>query len=247
MAYPDAVTVGGNLRNIGVIGDPVTAAAMVNMVQAQLTDAQNLDASLYAMLVGQVALLLNSSGTFDRARSALGTTGIPSINSEGTLPTYNAGVVAFTPIATPTDIWKIAFVTNVVRVTRISISGMATAAATVDIQLIRRSTANTGGTTTTITASKNDANDGAPSATVMYYSAGANPTTGTSAGIVRAEKLNLGAAGAAGKIVWDFSTRNSKGILLRTAAQELVINWGGAAVPAGTVLDIDVEWTEAAA
>lgn len=86
MAYPDAVTVGGNLRNIGVIGDPVTAAAMVNMVQAQLTDAQNLDASLYAMLVGQVALLLNSSGTFDRARS-----NVPEeLSSSATCPTSMA-------------------------------------------------------------------------------------------------------------------------------------------------------------
>jgi hypothetical protein len=77
---------------------------------------------------------------------------------------------------------------------------------------------------------------------VNYYTA--NPSALGTGALIRAQKFNLGAAGAAGSVVWDFSTRNSRGVVLRGATHQLVLNWGGAAVPAGTALDIDVEWSE---
>jgi len=37
---------------------------------------------------------------------------------------------------------------------------------------------------------------------------------------------------------------NSKGLVLRGVAQQYALNWGGAAVPGGTSLAVDWEFTE---
>ncbi len=236
----DSVTVGGKERPVVLIGDP--ASASQNQSVPGLGDGKNL-AGLFAGLAGAVPWLLNASGLYDQQRSAIGTTGIAAVSTESAKATYSVGIIGFTPVATPTDFWQlVGSATKVVRVLRISISGFATAAISEDIQLIRRSTATTGATPTAPAIAQHDSNDAAPTAVVN--SLAANGALGTGAGTLRAQKLNLGATGAAGTIVWDFTTRNSKGIVLRGVAQQVALNWNGAAVPAGTLLDIDVEFTE---
>lgn len=239
----DSVTVGANTREVIVIGDPTTAAAELSVGQYHTADGQTLSASIYDLLTGAVPLLINTGGTFDRQHSAPGTTGIPAVSTESTKATYAGAVLGFTPAATPTDIFQVVgSATKIVRVLRVSVSGIATAAATIDLQLIKRTAANTGGTTASVTINQYDSNDSAATALVNKYTANAGALgAGTT---LRAQALNLGAAGAAGTIVWDFSTRNGKGLVLRGIAQSLGMNWNAAAVPAGTVIDIDVEFTE---
>lgn len=235
-------TVGSTDRLIQLIGDPTTAANLANVLS--LSDARNLS-GLYALLGQQVSMLLNPSGTFDQQRSAAGTTGIPAVNAEGTKATYSAATIGLTPAATATDFFTIlGSGTKTVRVLRIAINGISTAGgASPDIQLIKRITANTGGTSAPITAAQHDSNDAAPTAVVSTYSA--NPSSlGTSGGLVRAKKLNLGAAGSAGEIVWDFTTRNGKGLVLRGTTQLAALNFNGATVPGGMSVDIDIEWSE---
>lgn len=236
----DTISVGGHDRLIQVNGDPSSAGN--NQSVLSVADARSLS-GLYAAVVQNVPLLVNAAGTLDQQRSAIGTTGIPAVNSEGAKATYSCGVIAFTPVATPTDFWTlIGSATKVGRLLRLSISGFATAAISVDVQLIKRTTANSGGTSAQPIIAQHDSNDAAPTCVVNTYSV--NPTTGTGGGTVRATKLNLGATGAAGKIEWDFTTRNGKGLVLRGIAQAYVLNWGGVAVPAGTLLDIDCEFSE---
>jgi hypothetical protein len=237
----DTKTVGSNERQIHSIGDPNSASNLQSVLA--LADAISMS-GLFASLSLAVPALLNASGTRDQMRSAIGTTGILAINSEGTKPTYSAGLIAFTPVATPTDFWQIAgSASKTVRVTRLSISGFATSAISVDVQLIKRSTASTAGTPTAATVCPHDSNDAAGTAVVNSFAT--NPSAlGTSLGLVRAAKLNLGATGAAGTVTWDFSKRNSKGLVLRGVAQSLNLNWAGNAVPAGTLLCIDCEFTE---
>jgi len=240
----DSVTVGANVRQIIVLGDPANASNELSVGQFHLTDAQALTGAYFSLLDGSVGLLKNAAGTFDVQRAAAGTLGVPAANSEGTKTTYSVGAVALTPAATATDFWQIVgSATKTVRVLRLAIGGIATAAATNDVQLVKRTAANTGGTSAALTLAQHDSNDAAPTAAVNTYSV--NPTgLGASGGVVRAAKLNLGAAGAAGQIVWDFTTRNGKGLVLRGNTQSLNLNWNGAAVPAGTSLNIDVEFTE---
>ena len=232
--------VGADVNLIVLWGDPDTAAQYASVLSA--IDARSLSGK-FAGLVKNVDLLQNAAGTYDLARSAAGTTGIPAINTEGTKPTYSAATIGFLPVATSTDFFNITgSATRTVRVTRIVISGIATAAASVATQLIKRSTANTGGTPTGLTMAPHDLNNAAATALIQTYAA--NPTLGTSVGLPGAETLNLGAAGAAGRIVFDFGTRNGQAGVLRGVAQSLNLNWNGAAVPAGTLLSIACEWTE---
>jgi hypothetical protein len=238
----DTVTVGSNQRAVTVLGDPTNASQMQSVLA--LADAKSL-AGLFAAIAGSVPWLLNANNLYDQQRSAAGTTGIAAVSTESSKATYSVGVLAFTPVATPTDFWQIVgSATKTVRVLRIAISGIATAAISVDVQMFRRSAASTGGTPTPPTIASHDANDSSATAVVNTFAA--NPALGASAGVLRAQKLNLGATGAAGQIVWDFTTRNSKGLVLRGIAQQLSLNWNGAAVPAGTLLDIDVEFSEEA-
>ncbi len=173
------------------------------------------------------------------------------VATEGTKTSYSAYVTAFTPVATPTDFWNIVgSATKTVRVTRVELSGDATAANSVPTLLIKRSTAGTLGSAalTAVTAVPHDANDAAATAAVSTVGTANYTTVGTIVGNVRATELPLGVVGGLGApeppIAWHFTTRNSKGIVLRGVAQQLALNWAGVAVPAGTVLIIGVEWTE---
>lgn len=238
----DSKTVGSNERQVNILGDPTTAAQYASVTS--IADAQNL-AGLYALLSNQIGLLYNGS-TYDRIRSAKGTTGILAVNTEGTKATYSAAISGFTPAATATDFFMIiGSGTKTVRVTRIELSGVASLPSNVTVLLIKRISANSGGTAATVTPAQHDSNDSAPTAVVSSYSA--NPTTGSSGGLVRAATLDLGDTSntALSEVVaWDFSTRNSEGLVLRGVGQAYVLNFNGAAVPGGMSITIDVEWTE---
>ncbi len=234
------LTVGSADDLIVLVGDP-SAASQKQSVPG-VGDTQNFSA-LYAALTQNLPMLLNAGGTFDRARSAIGTTGIPAVNTEGSKATYSVGVKAFTPVATATDFWTIVgSATKTGRLLRLKITGVANAAISEDIQLIKRTTANSGGTAAQPAIMQHDSNDAAPTCVVNTYSV--NPTTGTGAGVGRSEKLNLGVTGSAGSIEWDWTTRNGKGLVLRGIAEAYCLNYGGAAIPAGMLIDIDCEFSE---
>lgn len=240
----ETVRVGTEDREVFILGDPLAASGRQSVIT--LIDARSFT-GLYAALGQHANLLQNLAGTHDIQRAMEGTTGIPAVGTEGTKDTFCCGIIGFLPIATPTDIWTmIGSATKVVRITKIRLTGVATAATPVALQLIKRSTANTGGTTTTPTIVPNDTSDAAATAVITYYAAGANPTLGSTVGTMRSGFLNLGAAaaGAAGVLEWDFTNLNDKAIVLRGVAQAISINWNGAAVPAGTLLTIEVRFTE---
>lgn len=233
--------VGSAMTPVQLIGDPNTASNYASTLP--LSDGRSLS-GLSALVAQTPVILQNASGTYDVMRSAPGTTGVLSVNTEGTKATYSAATIAFTPVATATDFeCIIGSGTKTVRVLRLQISGIASSATSVDVQLIKRSTANSGSTPVALTAVPNDSNDASATATVNTYTS-SNPTTGTAVGTVRGAKLNLGATGAAGAIVWDFTRNNDQGIVLRGTSQSLCFNWNGAAVPSGTSLDFDNEWSE---
>ncbi len=109
--------------------------------------------------------------------------------------------------------------------------------------MVKRTTANTGSTPADLDVVNHDSNDTAGTAVPRTYTT-TNPTTGTLDGIVRPGYLNLGVTGSAGELVWDFTTRNGEGVVLRGVAQGLFFNWAAVAVPAGTKLAFGWEWSE---
>jgi hypothetical protein len=175
-----------------------------------------------------------------------GTNAIGKVETESAKATYGVSGLLNTPAATTTDFLTITgSATKTVRIKRIALSGAATTAGSLLISLVRRSTANSGGTSTAPTRVQHDTADAAPTATVALYSA--NPTAvGTAVGNIHGGRLFLNVATTAtpDRLVFEFSTRNDEAIVLRGTGQILAVNFNAFAVPAGGAVDFDIEWTE---
>jgi hypothetical protein len=165
--------------------------------------------------------------------------------SSPTKTTYSASITALAPAASATDIFEIAgSATKTIKVTRLQISGTAAAAGAYDFVLLKRSTANSGGTSSAPAVVPHDANDAAGTAVVKAYTA--NPTLGTLVGNIRAAKGTVTtAAGAIPNVPtqFNFGEREGKEITLRGTAQVLALNLNAATMTGGS-LNIDIEWTE---
>ncbi len=172
--------------------------------------------------------------------------GATYVDLEGLLPSYTAGFDV-TGYTTPTDLFCVnGSATRVVKVRRITVTGQATSATQMDIVFLRRSTANTGGTPTSITLGYDDSLDPAPTATVTKY--GAAPTLGAQfGGSVLDVQINFPAPGGGNPplpAAWPPSSEGTKTLTLRGANEGVCWNWNGAAWPAGGDASITVEWTE---
>lgn len=169
------------------------------------------------------------------------------VSTEGQRATYRYAVLAFTPVATPTAYVVIqGSATRIIRIKRLEIGGTATAAGNMPVIVNRRSTAGTLGSAvlTAVTAGKHDTNDAAATAVVSTVGTANYTTLGTAAGgTLIADRITLPAAGTgpADTFMRDFATRNDKPIVLRGVTDFLTIEGNGAAVPAGGVLDIEIE------
>jgi hypothetical protein len=167
----------------------------------------------------------------------------PNVSIEGQKATYSYASGPNTSFAaSPTDYFVVTgSATKTIRITKFSVCGTATAATTIDVNLIKRTVADTGGTSTAPTAVLHDSNNVAATSTAAVYTA--NPTTG--AGVTfDVKKLNLGALGGAGCIYWQFGDVNGQTIVLRGIAQQFAFNLNAVTAPAGTSLDLKAELTE---
>jgi hypothetical protein len=133
--------------------------------------------------------------------------------------------------------------TKTVRITNVTVCGLATTATSQPVEIVKRSTADSAGTSTTPSITPLDSGDAAATAAAAVYTA--NPTVGTQVGSpVDTFYLNLGATGSAGCASLDFGTRNDQALVLRGTSQQAAIDLAGTTVPSGTNLTYRVEWTE---
>ncbi len=162
---------------------------------------------------------------------------------------YRAAVLGFTPVATPTDIALIqgsaSFTT---RIRKIIVQGVATAAGNIPIVLIRRSTPYTTSGSAVLTAIATigpmDSEDPAATAVVETVSTANFTSVGTAVATLATGRAQLAASGSGiGFTPLEFNFNNNS-IVLRGTSDYLALNCNGAAVPAGGVLDITVEWEE---
>jgi hypothetical protein len=174
----------------------------------------------------------------------------------GQKATYSATKVGLVPAASPTDVFTVTGgATVVVRVTHIEISGTTDSPVPValDCLLLKRSTADTAGTSTNSPALiPHDSGDVPAVATVLAYTA--NPTLGTLVGTAvaayRSQKLMLTLKTYTATdfppvvpIVWDF-TQRAKPLVLRGITEVLAINLNAVSLVGTCSLNISVEWTE---
>ena len=172
------------------------------------------------------------------------TANVLEVDPTGQKLTYSASITGLAAASAATDIFTIAGSgTKSIRITRITISGVATAATVADVQLIIRSAADTSGTHTTPTSVANDqGNATAATATLLAYTA--NPSLGATVGQIRSVKVNLGTVtGSSTPQPWTFNTPGAQEINLHGTTQVLAINLNGATITGGS-FDIDIEWTE---
>jgi hypothetical protein len=175
------------------------------------------------------------------------------------LPTYKAVLFDVVPYTSATDIVNISLpstATVALKVTRCYVSYSATAAVTSDAYLIRRTTANTGGTPTALTTvqasflsgfavvTQSDTSDAATAATVVGYTVA--PTLGTPQ-IIDGAHITIPAAATPTVPVTffevTFANRGSKPPIIRPG-QSVSLSFGGNAVPAGASVYASIEWVE---
>lgn len=170
---------------------------------------------------------------------------IISVTTESTKPTYAAAFVGLVVPAAPTDVFTITgSATKVIRITsvRFTISTTAGSGILINASLIKRSTADTGGTSTVAVNVPYDSNNAAGTAVVRGYTV--NPTLGTAIGPIRAIRYAATPAAVPNQEAYiEFGTRPAQTVILRGTSQQLCVNFGSTSITGDTV-DISVEWTE---
>jgi hypothetical protein len=128
-----------------------------------------------------------------------------------------------------------------VKVTYISLCGIASSSAAVDVAIVKRSTADSAGTAQTA-GSMDSGPDPAATASVSLYTA--NPTLGNLVAMISAQSLGFGTP-YAGCVVFDFGKfPGTQPVSLYGPAQEIAVNFGGVSLPAGASIDWVLETTE---
>lgn len=161
---------------------------------------------------------------------------------DGYKSTYSAAAV-FSASAIPTDVFTITGAANkTIRVLRMSFCSTQTTAGQRDVSLVKRSTANLVGTSSTVTAVPHDSTSQPAQATVRSYTA--NPTLGSTVGIVRSKKVLVGSfISDPDEFISDFGNRPGQAVVLRGATQVLALNMNSTS-SAGNSVACSVEWTE---
>ena len=166
--------------------------------------------------------------------------------SESLKATYSIGGTV-TVAAAATDVIMISSPTTAtapkkIRVLRVNVTGIATAAGANLINIIKRSAPDTGGTSTTPTPVIHDtAVYGAAQGVVNVYTA--NPTLGTTVGNLRSAYVGFGTAAApsAGTTYLTSDTNDQAFVL--NPGEALAINLNGATIT-GASLAFYLSWTE---
>jgi len=133
---------------------------------------------------------------------------------------------------------------KIVRVLRVEVSGIATTAVSGLVKLQKRTAANTGGTTFNAPPTPHDASFPAATAVVTSYTANAASLGAPAGSPLRQVEMNFQLTGAtSAPTVFEFTTRQGEGVILRGVASCLTINFPNLSVTGGN-LAYSYEWTE---
>jgi hypothetical protein len=216
-----------------VAGRFLVPCAGYSQVRARMVSYTSGSASVnISATIGAQSVMAIQAGTWNVAQK------------DGQTQTFRASANGIVPPTTPTDIFNIlGSASKTIRITKIVISGTQTTGAVRDILLLRRSTANTGGTAVTMTAVKLDTNNVSATAVAKYYTA--NATLGTLVGQVEAVRAFISTTSVAvTPVVWEFGWRPpAQALVLRGVTDSISINMNSV-TSAGNIYSISVEWTE---
>lgn len=165
------------------------------------------------------------------------------VNGASNLQTY-ATSAFITPAAAATDVFAITgSITKSLLITEVTLSLSASAAGVIPISLVRRTSTNTGGTSTSGTNVAHNSNNAATTATTAAYTA--NPTgLGTLGGAVEAF---LALAPASDVRVYTFyfgAQQGNQPVAVGNNTQSFCVNLGGGTMPAGLQIAVLIRWME---
>jgi hypothetical protein len=190
-------------------------------------------ASLTTLLIAVPAAMPSSYGEMTDSRPA----SYMGCNPQYTIPATPTDMVVFTGSATKT-----------VKIRKIRLFMGQTTAGNEKFYLVKRSTANTGGTATTVTTAALDSTNAAPTAVLKYYTANPSPLGTVVANLSEPTiQTPIGTGGSAlyppwfNLYEWEPGTQP---ITLRGTGESVALNWGGAALNAGLKVQLEVIWTE---
>jgi hypothetical protein len=165
------------------------------------------------------------------------------IDNEGLKTSYRVSG-AITLAATPTDVFVLpGSASKTVRLRRLRIYSAATTAGTMTLSLVKRSAADTGGTSTATTVVPLDSADAAGSAAPLTYTA--NPSAlGTALGSVDTALIDFGLTASGPVFDETFGQAGAQTVVLRGVAQNLAINLNGGTLPTGAQFSYVCEYTE---
>ena len=229
----NTVAVSGTVTaNIGT----TNGLALDTSVNTLLKPASTLAAVTTVTTVSAVTAITNALPVGSNTIGAVATV-------DGLKATYSATIFNLAPATLATDVFTITgSATKTIRITRITTSGTQTTGGSINVIILKRSTANTAGTFTAQIAVPHSSTSAAATATVLAYTA--NPTLGTLVGNVRSRKVFMNATtGASDEYISEFGTRNSQAIVLRGINEVVAVNVNATTL-AGESLDVSIEWTE---
>ena len=157
---------------------------------------------------------------------------------------YCGSTPVFTTAASATDIFNFkGSGTKTIYIRKITWKQCnSVAGGTHQVYLIKRSTANSGGTSSALTAVPLDSNFASATASGVYYTA--NPTTGTSVGTISHCVFLLGSLVYHLNHVLFDSTKGGAPIVLRGTSESISVNYNGVTDAIGTSAVVDIEWSE---
>lgn len=226
---------------------PTGAATEATLANLNLSQGSTTSGQSGPLIQGAVTTNNPSYTTAQTNPLSLDTAGnLRVVSTSITKSTYGAAISGLVIASLATDIVTVTgSASKTIKIQNIEISGTTTAGAgaSVSATLVKRSTADTGGTSTTPTAVAYDSTNSAATATFRAYTV--NPTSlGTAVGSIRATRLVLAQVGTAGQpITWAFDGNYSQFPTLRGTSEQLCINFNTTTIT-GPVISISIEWSE---
>lgn len=170
----------------------------------------------------------------------------PLGNQYGGSPTYSATISAFTPVSTATDFFCLSgSATRNVIVLRVKVQADSSAIGVNDFYAIKRTTANTGGTKATVSATPFVTID--PAATASAYSYSVNPTSLGTGMVIASNHFTLAHTATTGypSTDWIVEARPEyQGLLLAGVNESLCFNLNGASLTSGLQVWASIVWIE---
>lgn len=168
---------------------------------------------------------------------------VSTVVNFGTKSAYSA-VGLFTAANLATDVITLSgSATKTVKVLGVYFKMTATTGANGTCLLVKRSTANSGGTSTTLTVVPFDSNDAAGTAVVRAYTV--NPTLGTSVGNIYTDEFYVSGGGTVSSTPFQYDSFYfvNKPITLRGVNESVAVNLNGVTY-SGNVARANFIWTE---